>query len=447
VKKLFLFVFPTLLFLILVPTAVQAAPTAQEQPKCITVALAALSRRGSTYSQGGAMPLDPVDDSGNFLPRLGPNSFDCSGLVHWAYAQAGVTVGLTTHSQQYDGQKIDCTLSDLNGANTTCWQPGDLLFLKSQAGQHVSLYVGDGLVMDCYNHAVGCVLHNPANINYYWQNWWQARRILWECNEQLSSPGEASYIEPYWTVSFEQIPDLLSYVSFNIRRCGSINGSCSDPGAEVWPVRKAAPTVSWLDFGSIIQWLAWALEDMSLDILCWIINLAADVVELIVRLANMAITATNNFWRMLVTAYFGLFQYLFILNSTISQFDYFAQLAAAWLALAAEQLLLILAAIGEIFLALLRLSTVVYRINSWIGNLIFGALQAIITALSGSEIPAALEVDHVFYRMLRGMLLGFRDSIYVGWLFWTMIGWAYITFILRIHKRLVSTEGVDNEKD
>lgn len=435
---------PLLLLLLLLPgTAAQAGPIPQEQPKCITVALAALSRRGATYSQGGAMPLDPVDDSGVFLPRLGPNSFDCSGLVHWAYQQAGVTVGLTTHSQQYDGQRIDCTLSDFAGENTTCWQPGDLLFLKSQSGQHVSLYVGRGLVMDCYNHAVGCVLHDPSKIQYYWSAWWQSRRILWECNEQLSTPGEASYIEPYWTVSFETIPDLLGYISFSIRRCGALDGSCSDPGAEVWPIRKAAPIVSWLDFGSIIQWLAWAIEDVILDLLCWLINLAADFAELIVRIANMYVTAINNFWRMLASAYFGLFQYLFIIQETISQFDYISKLLAAWLALAAEQLLLILAAIGEIFLALMRASTVIFRIIGWVGNLIFGALQSIISALSGNEIPAALEIDHVFYRMLRGMLLGFRDS-HVGWIFWLMIGWAYITFILRIHKRL--NTGAENEK-
>lgn len=434
------------LLLMLMPTTAQAAPQQQqEQPKCITVALAALSRRGSTYSQGGAMPMDPVDDSGNFLPRLGPNSFDCSGLVHWAYQQVGVSLGLTTHSQQYDGQKIECSLSDFQGVYTSCWQPGDLLFLKSQNGQHVSLYVGDGLVMDCYNHSTGCILHNPASQQYYWSAWWQGRRILWECNEQLTNPGEPTVLEPNRTITFEQIPDLLGYVSFSIRRCGSLNGSCSDPGAEVWPIRKLPPTVSWLDFGSIIQWLAWSIEDVILDLLCWIINLAADFAELIVRLSNMLISATNNFWRMLASGYFALFQYLFIIQETISQFDYIAKLAAAWLALIAEQLLLILSAIGEIMYSMLRVLLSMFSVFTWFGALVYGAVSSILAALSGESIPTQLQSTHVFYKMLRGVLLGFTQSSYTSWIFWLFVGWAYVSFVMKIHKRL---EGVKtSEKD
>ncbi|KKC03622.1 C40 family peptidase, partial [Mycobacterium nebraskense] len=36
----------------------------------------------------------------------GPNQFDCSGLVHWSYAQAGITLGPDTYTQIHQGAKV-----------------------------------------------------------------------------------------------------------------------------------------------------------------------------------------------------------------------------------------------------------------------------------------------------------------------------------------------------
>jgi peptidoglycan DL-endopeptidase CwlO len=36
----------------------------------------------------------------------GPNEFDCSGLTHWAYAQAGITLGPDTYTQIHDGPAV-----------------------------------------------------------------------------------------------------------------------------------------------------------------------------------------------------------------------------------------------------------------------------------------------------------------------------------------------------
>nr|MBC9862707.1 hypothetical protein [Mycobacterium pseudoshottsii] len=36
----------------------------------------------------------------------GPNQFDCSGLVHWAYAQAGITLGPDTYTQIHQGAPV-----------------------------------------------------------------------------------------------------------------------------------------------------------------------------------------------------------------------------------------------------------------------------------------------------------------------------------------------------
>jgi cell wall-associated NlpC family hydrolase len=170
-----------------VPTA--AAPRSTGAP-CLGAVLAAVSRQGARYSQGGALENDPLGTDGLPLPRTGPRSFDCSGLVWWAYAQAGVAIGSTTAQQINDGVMIACSLDDLRGAATRCWAPGDLIFLRSDIGRHVAIYAGDGLFMDCFNHRVGCVLHDVSQDSFYRAHFWQARRVVSGCEGMTLDPGE-----------------------------------------------------------------------------------------------------------------------------------------------------------------------------------------------------------------------------------------------------------------
>ncbi|MCX3061405.1 C40 family peptidase [Streptomyces beihaiensis] len=65
----------------------------------------------------------------------GPNSYDCSGLTQWSYAQAGVHISRTTYTQVNDGVHIG--MSQL--------RPGDLVFFNNT--QHVALYAGNGQVL------------------------------------------------------------------------------------------------------------------------------------------------------------------------------------------------------------------------------------------------------------------------------------------------------------
>ena len=66
------------------------------------------------------------------------SGFDCSGLVQWAWAQAGIAIPRTTESQW--PAMIHVPLTAL--------QPGDLLFYKNLDGDnlvdHVVMYVGSG---------------------------------------------------------------------------------------------------------------------------------------------------------------------------------------------------------------------------------------------------------------------------------------------------------------
>ncbi|GAA2340051.1 C40 family peptidase [Saccharopolyspora halophila] len=78
---------------------------------------AALSKQGSPYVWGAK----------------GPSSFDCSGLMQWAYEQAGVSIGASTKTQVNDGKSVSA--SNL--------KPGDMIFYY-QPVSHVSMYIGNG---------------------------------------------------------------------------------------------------------------------------------------------------------------------------------------------------------------------------------------------------------------------------------------------------------------
>lgn len=67
----------------------------------------------------------------------GPDTFDCSGLTSWAYAQAGVYLPHSSAAQASSGAVV----SSMSEA-----QPGDLLFFYSPIS-HVALYVGGGTMI------------------------------------------------------------------------------------------------------------------------------------------------------------------------------------------------------------------------------------------------------------------------------------------------------------
>ncbi len=92
-----------------------------------TVVQAALTQVGSSYVWGGAAP----------------GGFDCSGLVMWAFQQAGISLPHSSQAQAEGGQPV--ALSDL--------QPGDVLTFYSDAS-HSGIYIGDGMVIHSSTYGV-----------------------------------------------------------------------------------------------------------------------------------------------------------------------------------------------------------------------------------------------------------------------------------------------------
>jgi len=67
----------------------------------------------------------------------GPDAFDCSGLIVWAYAQEGISLPHYTGDLWNIGEHV--SENDL--------QPGDLVFFYADIS-HVGIYIGNGLMVD-----------------------------------------------------------------------------------------------------------------------------------------------------------------------------------------------------------------------------------------------------------------------------------------------------------
>ncbi len=104
-------------------SGVSSSSAAAGSTEIVTMLNAALSRQGLPYVWGAA----------------GPDSFDCSGLVQWSFAQAGIPMPRVAADQARTGPAVP--VSQL--------QPGDLLFYHTDPTDpgyisHVAIYLGNG---------------------------------------------------------------------------------------------------------------------------------------------------------------------------------------------------------------------------------------------------------------------------------------------------------------
>ncbi|MEU3981901.1 NlpC/P60 family protein [Streptomyces sp. NPDC026672] len=82
----------------------------------------------------------------------GPSGFDCSGLMQWAYGQAGVQLPRTSQEQRYAGHGVPLSQA----------RPGDLVVYRSDAS-HVGMYVGGGQVIHA-PHPGAPVRYDPVGM-------------------------------------------------------------------------------------------------------------------------------------------------------------------------------------------------------------------------------------------------------------------------------------------
>ncbi len=129
---------------------VATTPVTAAQPVVATTPVAAAPATAQGLPAGSSAMAAPDRDVGSIvvnaaLTRVGapyvwgdagPDSFDCSGLVVWAFHQAGITVPHSSEALATGGQPV--ALDEM--------QPGDVISFFPDAS-HVGIYVGDGRVI------------------------------------------------------------------------------------------------------------------------------------------------------------------------------------------------------------------------------------------------------------------------------------------------------------
>ncbi|WP_288831651.1 DIP1281 family NlpC/P60 protein [uncultured Corynebacterium sp.] len=110
-----------------------ALTPAANTSKVETVIARAQSMIGTPYVWGGGDANGPTSGL-----EGGQKGFDCSGLVLYAFAAAGVSLPHYTGYQYQRGTQIDPSEA----------QRGDLLFWGPEGSQHVAIYLGDGTMIE-----------------------------------------------------------------------------------------------------------------------------------------------------------------------------------------------------------------------------------------------------------------------------------------------------------
>mgnify|MGYP002711934952 FL=1 len=91
------------------------------------IVASALAQLGKPYGWGSA----------------GPDAFDCSGLMVWAYAQNGIGIPRTSQAQLAGGTPV----------SLDALQPGDIIGYYPGV-THVGMYIGDGMVVHSSDYGI-----------------------------------------------------------------------------------------------------------------------------------------------------------------------------------------------------------------------------------------------------------------------------------------------------
>ncbi|MBU6329358.1 MAG: C40 family peptidase [Acidobacteria bacterium] len=86
----------------------------------------------------------------------GPNAYDCSGLVMWAYGRVGVSL------PHYSGAMYAMTTR----ISASQLQPGDLVFWGAGGSEHVAIYMGGNQLVHAFGAQRGVAVTNLAG-------WWK----------------------------------------------------------------------------------------------------------------------------------------------------------------------------------------------------------------------------------------------------------------------------------
>ena len=139
-----------------------AAPSASAAPAGADVVATARAQLGLPYVVGGSDPQ---------------GGFDCSGLIQYVFAQAGISLPRTAAQQGGAGEEVWSGAGASAPLDTTI-RPGDIIYFPGGRDHydHVALYVGDRTMIHAPD--IGSVVSEAAVDDAYWgARQWSVRRI------------------------------------------------------------------------------------------------------------------------------------------------------------------------------------------------------------------------------------------------------------------------------
>jgi peptidoglycan DL-endopeptidase CwlO len=117
------------------PVAMAVTPVAKSTPAPAAFMAPAEAAAASARAKALDLALSKVGSPYRY-GASGPNAFDCSGLVTWAFKKAGVSLPRTSRAQSRVGTPV--SRDEL--------RPGDLVFFYKPVS-HVGIYIGDGKIV------------------------------------------------------------------------------------------------------------------------------------------------------------------------------------------------------------------------------------------------------------------------------------------------------------
>jgi peptidoglycan DL-endopeptidase CwlO len=133
------------------PVAAAVTPIAKVAP---SAAPPALSPAAAARSSAVELALSKIGAPYRYGAE-GPNAFDCSGLVSWAFKKAGVSLPRTSRAMSKVGEPV--SRDEL--------RRGDLVFFYKPV-RHVGIYVGDGEIVHASNRESPVKVSDMENMKY-----------------------------------------------------------------------------------------------------------------------------------------------------------------------------------------------------------------------------------------------------------------------------------------
>ena len=128
------------------------------------------SNSSSSYVGGNYNPSGSAGNSGAASIAMGyvggnyvwggatPSGFDCSGLIYYAYGQAGVSVPRSGYGQAGVGSAV--SYNNMKSGDIIVWD----------GGSHVSIYIGGGQMVHAANPSQGVIVSNVNTWASYGQS-------------------------------------------------------------------------------------------------------------------------------------------------------------------------------------------------------------------------------------------------------------------------------------